>query len=214
MDINRYIDYTNLKVTATLKDIEKLCMEAIKNNFYAVCVSPYYVRLAKELLKDTNIEICTVVGFPLGFQTTKVKVFEAIEAIENGATEIDMVINIQALKNKDYNYIKEEIEEIRDSIDGKTLKVIIEVCYLNEAEIKKLIEICNDTYVNFVKTSTGFGTRGVSLKDIETINKYKNEVLEIKASGGIKEFDFAQDLIESGASRLGISDISKIGGNK
>ncbi|MEG1647730.1 MAG: deoxyribose-phosphate aldolase [Bacilli bacterium] len=210
MDLNRYIDYTNLKSTATLKDIEKLCDTAIKNNFYSVCVHPYYVSFVSKLLKNTNIEICTVVGFPLGLNTTKTKSFEAIEAIENGATEIDMMINMSALKNNDYEYIKEEIEEIRDSIDGKVLKVIIETCYLNAEEIKKMTEICNLTFINFIKTSTGFGTRGVSLEDIDIINKYKNEVLEIKASGGIKDFDFICSLIDKKVTRLGISDITNL----
>lgn len=214
MDLNRYIDYTNLKVDATLKDIESLCNEAIKYNFASVCVAPYYVTLAKELLKNTNVLVTTVIGFPLGYNTTSTKVYEAVEALDNGADEIDFVININALKNKDYEYIKNEIEEIRDSIDGKTLKVIIETCYLNDSEIKKMTEICNETFVNFIKTSTGFGTRGVSLNDIDIINKYKNEVLEIKASGGIRDFDFACELINRGVTRLGVSNIDNLKGEK
>lgn len=214
MDLNRYIDYTNLKVDATLKDIEALCNTAIKYSFQSVCVSPYYVRLAKELLKDTNVLVTTVVGFPLGYNTTSTKAYEAIEAVNNGADEIDFVINIQALKNKDYEYIKNEIEEIRDSIDGKTLKVIIETCYLSEQEIIKMTEICNETFVNFIKTSTGFGSRGCSLEDIDIINKHKNEILEIKASGGIRDFDFACKLIEKGVTRLGVSNIDSLKGDK
>ena len=214
MDLNKYIDYTNLKATATLKDIEALCETAINNGFASVCVLPYYVPLAKELLKNTNVLVSTVVGFPLGGNTTSVKSYEAIEAINNGADEIDFVINLAALKNKDYEYVKNEIEEIRDSIDGKTLKVIIETCYLEEDEIIKMTEICNETFVNFIKTSTGFGTRGVSLEDIDLINKHKNDILEVKASGGIREFDFALDLIDKGVTRLGISDITNIGGRK
>lgn len=214
MDLNKYIDYTNLKPIATLKDIEALCETAINNGFASVCVLPYYVPLAKELLKNTNVLVSTVVGFPLGGNTTSVKSYEAIEAINNGADEIDFVINLAALKNKDYEYVKNEIEEIRDSIDGKTLKVIIEICYLEEDEIIKMTEICNETFVNFIKTSTGFGTRGVSLEDIELINKHKNDILEVKASGGIREFDFALDLIDKGVTRLGISDITNIGGRK
>lgn len=214
MDLNRYIDYTNLKPTATLREIERLCNIAIENDFYSVCVHPYYVTLAKELLKNTNILVTTVVGFPLGCNTIGTKAYEAIEAVNNGADEIDFVINLSALKNKDYEYIKNEIEEIRDSIDGKTLKVIIETCYLTEEEIIKMTEICNETFVNFIKTSTGFGERGVEIKDIDLINKHKNEVLEIKASGGIRDFDFALELIEKGVTRLGISDITNIGGKK
>lgn len=205
MELNKYIDYTNLKNTSTKNDIEKLCKDAIKYKFQAVCIPPYYVELASSLLKDTNIEIDTVIGFPLGYQTTSTKEFEAIEATNNGATEIDMVININAVKNKDYDYIKKEIEDIRDAIDGKTLKIIIETCYLTEQEIIKMTEICNETFVNFIKTSTGFGTRGASLEDISIINKYKNELLEIKASGGIKDYKQANSFIEAGATRIGTS---------
>ena len=171
MDINNYIDYTNLKAYATKEDIKKLCEEAVKFHFVSVCVNPCYVELAKELLEGTNVNVCTVIGFPLGANLLAVKEYEAISAVELGADEIDMVINIGALKDKDYDYIKEEIETIRDSIGGKTLKVIIETCYLTEEEIKKMVEICNDTFVNFIKTSTGFGPRGASLEDIEIINK-------------------------------------------
>lgn len=205
MELNKYIDHTNLKVIATKSDIEKLCEEAIKYHFASVCVSPYYVNLAKSLLKDSTISVCTVIGFPNGYNTKEVKAFEAINAIENGADEIDMVINLEALKNEDFDYIKDEIEEIRDSIDGHILKVIIETCYLSEKEIKKMTEICNETFVNFIKTSTGFGPRGASVEDLKIINKYKNDLLEIKASGGIKNLQDASDMINNGATRLGTS---------
>ena len=207
MDINNYIDYTNLKAYATKEDIKKLCEEAVKFHFVSVCVNPCYVELAKELLEGTNVNVCTVIGFPLGANLLAVKEYEAISAVELGADEIDMVINIGALKDKDYDYIKEEIETIRDSIGGKTLKVIIETCYLTEEEIKKMVEICNDTFVNFIKTSTGFGPRGDSLEDIKIINKYKNDVLEIKASGGIKTYDDAINFIEAGVTRIGTSSL-------
>ena len=206
MELNSYIDHTNLKVVSTLKDIEKLCDEAVNYHFASVCVAPYYVSLAKNLLKDSTVSVCTVIGFPNGYSTKETKVFEAINAIENGADEIDMVINISALKNKDYDYIKEEIEEIRDSIDGHILKVIIETCYLEEDEIIKMTEICNETFVNFIKTSTGFGTRGASLRDVEIMNEHKSEVLEIKASGGIKTYEDANAMINEGATRLGTSN--------
>lgn len=204
MEINKYIEHTNLKNTATLKDIEKLCNEAILYNFAAVCVYPYYVRLAKELLKDTNIEVCTVVGFPSGSQTREAKVYEAIDAVSKGADSIDMVINISALKNKEYEYIKDEIEEIRDAIDGKVLKVIIETNLLTDKEIVKMTEICNETYVNYIKTCTGVNG-GVELEQIDIINKHKNELLEIKASGGIKDKEFVMELIDNGVKRIGTS---------
>ena len=205
MEIGKYIDHTNLKMDATEEDITKLCEEAINYQFEAVCVHPCYVSLAKELLKDTNINVCTVVGFPLGMNTPKTKSFEAIDAVEMGADEIDMVINVGALKDKDYDYIKSEIEEIRDSIDGKTLKVIIETSLLTDDEIIKMTEICNETFVNFIKTNTGFGSRGASTHDVELINKYKNDVLEIKASGGIKTYEQMNELIKAGATRIGTS---------
>ena len=204
MELNKYIEHTNLNNTAKLKDIEKLCNEAIKYKFSAVCVYPYYVHLAHELLKDTNIEVCTVVGFPFGCQTKEAKVYEAIDAVSKGANQIDMVINISALKNKDYDYIKDEIEEIRDAIDGKVLKVIIETNLLTDKEIIKMTEICNDTYVNYIKTCTGFNG-GVTLDQVDIINKHKNDLLEIKASGGIKTKEFTYDLIDAGASKIGTS---------
>ncbi len=210
MEIGKYIDHTNLKMDATAKDITKLCEEAIENGFETVCIHPCYVSLAKDLLKDTNIGVCTVIGFPLGMNTPKVKSFEAIDAVENGADEIDMVINVGALKDNDYDYVKKEIELVRDDIDGKTLKVIIETSLLTEDEIIKMTEICNETFVHFIKTNTGFGSRGVSLEDVEIINKHKNDVLEIKASGGIKTFDQMNKLIEAGATRIGTSSSVEI----
>ena len=205
MEIGKYIEHTNLKMDAREEDITKLCKEAIDYGFETVCVNPYYVPLAADLLKKTNVGVCCVVGFPLGMNTPKVKSYEAIEAIENGADEIDMVINVGALKDKDYDYVKEEIEEVRDNIDGKTLKVIIETSLLTKEEIIKMTEICNKTFVNFIKTNTGFGKRGVSIEDVETIHEHKSEVLEIKASGGIETFKQMTDLIDAGATRIGSS---------
>lgn len=210
MELNSYIDHTNLKNTAILKDIEKLCNEALQYHFASVCVYPYYVPLVAKLLKGSSVEVCTVIGFPMGMNTKETKVFEAINAVENGATEIDMVINISALKNKDYKYIKEEIEEVRDAIDGKVLKVIIETCLLTDDEIIKMTKICNETFVNFIKTSTGFSQYGARIEDVELINKYKGEVLEIKASGGIKDIDTAEAMIKAGATRIGTSNGIKI----
>jgi len=208
--MNTYIDSTNLNAYATKADIQRLCEEAKTYHFSSVCVNPCYVEYASELLKDSTVAVDTVIGFPLGASTTMVKSYEAIAAIEAGADEIDMVINIGALKGKDYEYIKNEIEEIRDSIDGHILKVIIETCYLTEEEIIKMTEICNETFVHFIKTSTGFGTRGVNLEDIETINKHKNEVLEIKASGGIGTYEEASKYLEKGVSRIGTSHAKEI----
>jgi len=210
MELNKYIDHTNLKNTATLKDIEKLCNEAIKYKFASVCVYPYYVTLCKSLLKGTNVAVCTVIGFPSGMSTKETKVYEAIDAVEKGAEEIDMVINIAALKNKDYDYVKDEIEDVRDAIDGKVLKVIIETCLLTDKEIVKMTEICNETFVNFIKTSTGFSEYGARVEDIELIKDHKNDLLEIKASGGIKDIETAEAMINAGATRIGTSNGVKL----
>ena len=205
MNLGEFIDSTNLSKTATADDIIKLCEDAKKYHFPTVCVSPYYVNAASEYLADSTTEVCTVIGFPNGYSTKETKQYEAIDAIHNGAKEIDMVININALKNKDYDYIKDEIETIRDSIDGKVLKVIIETCLLTDDEIIKMTEICNETFVNFIKTSTGFDKEGATIHAVELINKHKGEVLEIKASGGIKTNEDAIKFIEAGATRLGTS---------
>lgn len=205
MELNSYIDHTNLKKDVKFEDIEKLCEEAKKYHFASVCVYPYFVKAVKDYLKGTNVEVCTVIGFPNGMNTTNVKVYEAIDAVENGATEIDMVINISALKNKEYDYVKNEIEEVRDAIGGKTLKVIIETCLLTDEEIIKMTKICNETFVNFIKTSTGFDKEGATVHAVELMNKHKGEVLEIKASGGIRDIKTAEAMIKAGATRIGTS---------
>ena len=205
MNLSDYIDHTNLSKTATAEDIMKLCEEAKKYHFPTVCIPPYYVKAASEYLKGSTTEVCTVIGFPNGYNTVEAKQYEAIDAVHNGAKEIDMVININALKNKDYDYVKDEIEAIRDSIEGRVLKVIIETCLLTEDEIIKMTEICNETFVNFIKTSTGFDKEGAKLEDINLIMKHKNEVLEVKASGGIKNSKQAEEFLKAGATRLGTS---------
>ena len=214
MKYAEYIDYTNLKANATKEDIKNLCNEAMEYHFASVCVNPCYVELAKELLDGSTVNVGTVIGFPLGANTIRVKEMEALIAVEDGADEIDMVINIGALKNGDYDYVKNEIEDIMAAIDGKVLKVIIETCYLTEEEIGKITEICNDTFVNFIKTSTGFGSRGVSLEDIDIINRHKNGVLEIKASGGIHDEKMIEELLVKGVTRFGISNIDFLRGDR
>ena len=214
MKYAEYIDYTNLKADATIDDIKNLCNDAIKYHFASVCVNPCYVSLAKELLDGTTVNVGTVVGFPLGANTVRTKEMEALIAVEDGADEIDMVINIGALKNGDYDYVRNEIEDIMAAVDGKVLKVIIETCYLTDEEIGKITEICNDTYVNFIKTSTGYGTRGVSLDDIDIINAHKNDILEIKASGGVRSIDMVDALIQKGVTRIGVSNIDFLKGDE
>ena len=208
--MNEFLDSTMLKSTTTKDDIEKLCLDAMEYGFATVCISPCYVSYASELLKDSKVGVCTVIGFPLGANTTKIKVEEVVDAINNGATEIDMVINVGYLKDKDYEYIKNEILEIKKVVNNKTLKVIIETCYLDEDEIRIMTEICNDTLVDYIKTSTGFGSRGASLDDIKIINKYRNDKLKVKASGGIRTREDAEKYIELGVNRIGTSNAVKI----
>lgn len=210
MNINKYIDHTNLKAFATKKDIEKLCDEAIKYNFATVCVNPYYVSLANELLIRSDVKVCTVIGFPLGQNTSEVKLYEAKTAIEQGVDEIDVVINIAALKDKYYDYVKDEIKQIKDAAKDKILKVIIETCYLTNEEITIITNICNEVGVDFIKTSTGFGIDGANIEDIKLINKHKNDKLQIKASGGIKTRTEAINFINNGATRIGTSNGIKI----
>ena len=207
-DINRYIDHTLLKANARETDIVQLCEQAIKYNFYAVCVNPFYVGLVKKILSKSNTKGCTVIGFPLGQNTTETKVFETHNAINNGADEIDVVINIPKLLGGDYNYLVNELKCIREvCTDNIVLKVIIETCYLDKDKIIDATKICEEIGANFVKTSTGFGTRGASIEDIVTIKNALsiNSNVGIKASGGIKDRNFAEELIEAGATRLGTS---------
>ena len=207
MELNKYIDHTMLKAYAQEKDIIKLCDEADKYKFKSVCINPCYISLVKSYLEKlkSTVKICTVVGFPLGQNTIETKTFEAQNAINNGAEEIDMVINIGALLDKKFEYIEKEISDIRKICEGKILKVIIETCYLDEGNIKIMTEICNKLNVDYIKTSTGFGTRGASENDVIIMNKYKNNKLQIKASGGISDKKVAEKMIELGATRLGTS---------
>ena len=207
MELNKYIDHTMLKAYAQEKDIIKLCDEADKYKFKSVCINPCYVSLVKSYLGKlkSNVKICTVIGFPLGQNTIETKVFEVQNAINNGAEEIDMVINIGALLDKKFEYVEKEISDIRKICEGKILKVIIETCYLDEGNIKIMTEICNKLNVDYIKTSTGFGTRGASENDVIIMNKYKNNKLQIKASGGISDKKVAEKMIELGATRLGTS---------
>lgn len=202
MGINSYIDYTNLDITATLRDIEKLCDTAIKNHYNAVCVHPYYISLASSLLKNSNVLVDTVVGYPMGVNTMESKVYEAIDAIEKGADEIDMVINLSALKNKEYEYIKEEIEEIRDAIDGKVLKIVIDDNVLTDKEIIKIIEICNETFVNYIQIGIDYKIK-VNKKSIELVKKYKSDILEIKINGKVDNIEEVEDYIKLGINKIG-----------
>lgn len=205
MKINSYIDHTLLNPTATKQQIVNLCKEAVLYKFYAVCVNGCYVKLASENLSSTSIKVAAVIGFPLGAMSTSSKIFEAKDCINNGASEIDMVINVGKLLDEDYLYVKNEIEEIKKAIGNSVLKVIIETCFLSKEQIVKASEIVTNSGADFVKTSTGFGTRGGTIEDVELIKLTVNNSIRIKASGGIKDNKTAEKYLELGVSRLGTS---------
>ncbi len=210
--ISRYIDHTLLKATATENDIENLCNEAIKYDFYSVCVNSYWVKKCYKILKDTNVKVCAVVGFPLGAAILDAKEYECRRALLDGASEIDMVINIGELKNKNYSFVKNEIENLKKICNhyDAILKVIIETCYLSEEEIKKASLLCVEAGADFVKTSTGFGTGGAKIEDVKLIKNTVGEKAKVKAAGGIRNYEIAIKMIEAGADRIGTSSGVKI----
>lgn len=211
MDLNKYIEHTLLKQNASQKEIKNLLDETLENNFLGVCVNPCNVAFVKQYLKDTNaknIKIVTVIGFPLGQSTTEIKILETIDAIKNGADEIDMVINGGKLKDKDYDYIVDEISKIKFACQGRNLKVILETDLLTKDEIKIACELCIKGGADFVKTSTGFVKNGVGAKAEDVKLMYetvKAAGLQVKASGGIRDKEAALKMIEAGAVRLGTS---------
>lgn len=198
------VDHTLLKQTSTWEDIKKLCDDAIKCNTASVCIPPCFVKQAKEYVGD-KMKICTVIGFPNGYNLTKVKMYETEQAVEDGADEIDMVINVGKLKEKNYDYILNEIKGIKSKCNGKILKVIIETCLLTEEEKIKMCEIVSQSDADYIKTSTGFSTGGATLEDIELFKKHMKNGKKIKAAGGIKNFDDAEEFVKAGADRLGTS---------
>lgn len=205
MQLSRYIDHTLLKPEASRESIEKLCREARQYNFFSVCVNSSYVHLCSSLLKDSQVKVCSVVGFPLGAMDTESKAFETSKAIANGASEIDMVIHIGALKSLDYDYVQKDIEAVVKAAQGNIVKVIIETSLLTEDEKKVACEISLKAGAHFVKTSTGFGGGGATLEDILLMKSIVKDKMQIKASGGVKDIHQAQALINAGASRFGTS---------
>lgn len=205
MRLNQFIDHTLLKATATPLDIKNLCVEAKENEFYAVCVNGCYVGLAASMLKDSQVKVAAVIGFPLGAMSTEVKIAEAMDCIENGADEIDMVINIGLLKAEHFKAVEDEISAIKKAIGNAVLKVIIETCYLTNDEKKAACKAAMNAKADFVKTSTGFGTAGATPEDVKLMKEVVGDKLQIKASGGIKDKATALEYIELGVTRLGTS---------
>ncbi|MBW6463488.1 MAG: deoxyribose-phosphate aldolase [Bacillota bacterium] len=205
-----YIDHTLLKPEATREQIITLCREALKYNFYSVCINPSYVKTAVEILENSDVKVCAVVGFPLGATTSAVKAFEAREAVENGAAEIDMVIHIGALKDGDKDYVLRDIASVVKSAVGNTVKVIIETGLLSDEEKKLACLLAKEAGAHFVKTSTGFGAGGATPSDIQLMRETVGAEFGVKASGGVRTPDSARAMIEAGATRIGTSSGIKI----
>lgn len=210
MDYAKYIDHTLLKAYATYDDILKLCEEAKKYHFKSVCVNPANVKLAAKLLQGSDVLVCTVIGFPLGANTTEIKAYETTIALRDGASEIDMVINIGMAKLHNYDYIYEEIKSIVDAASGVTTKVIIETCYLTNDEKKEVCKMAAKAGATFVKTSTGFGTSGATKEDVALMKEATEGKCLVKASGGIRTKEDFLSMIDAGASRIGCSAGVKI----
>jgi deoxyribose-phosphate aldolase len=207
MTLANFIEHTNLKPNATAEDIIALCNEAIENGFYGICVSPYYIQLAKKTIKKAPVKIISVIGFPFGYNTVSSKVEEAKKAINSGADEVDMVVNLAAFKSGDMATVQNDIQAVVTAchLQNKLVKVIIETCFLNEEEIKLICKICADCEADFVKTSTGYGVEGATVDVVKIMRKCLPAKIKIKASGGIKTKSFAEDLIAAGANRIGTS---------
>ncbi len=205
-ELSKFIDHTVLKAETSEKAVEKVCKEALEYKFASVCINPCNVKLASKLLEGSEVKVCTVIGFPLGANTSKVKAFETEDAIANGAHEVDMVINIGKLKDKDYDYVREDIKAVVNAAKGKALtKVIIETCLLTDEEKVKACELAKEAGADFVKTSTGFSTGGAIPADIKLMRETVGPEMGVKASGGVRNIDDAEAVIKNGATRIGAS---------
>ncbi|SFU45191.1 deoxyribose-phosphate aldolase [Clostridium sp. DSM 8431] len=211
--ILRTVDHTLLSVTSTWEEIKKICDEGMKYRTASVCIPPSYVAKAKEYVGD-RLKICTVIGFPNGYMTKETKAFETRDALENGADEIDMVINQGWVKDKEFKLVEDEIRTLKEICGTKVLKVIVETCNLTEEEKIKMCEVVTNSGADFIKTSTGFGTGGATKEDLELFAKYVGEDVKIKAAGGVKDLETAEEFINIGAERLGTSRIIKIFNNE
>lgn len=205
MKKSKYIDHTLLKPQSTKSQIENLCQEAMEYDFASVCVNPCWVKYCASLLKDSDVMVCTVIGFPLGATTSQTKAFETRQAIENGADEVDMVMNIGALKDKNYDLVIEDIQAVVEAANGKCVKVILETCLLDDEEIVKACDCCVKAKATFVKTSTGFSTAGANPHVVDIMVKAVDGKCLVKAAGGVKTPEDMDEMIKIGANRIGTS---------
>lgn len=214
--IENYIDHTLLKPEATDLQIQKICFEARDHHFKAVCINPTWVKYASHILSKTDVNVCTVIGFPLGANTSEVKAYEAKQAVSEGADEVDMVVNIGAVKSEDYSLVYQDIKAVVDAVKGKAIvKVIIETSLLNDNEKSRTCEAAKRAGADFVKTSTGFSTGGATIEDVKLMRRTVGPDMGVKASGGVRSMEDAKAMIEAGATRIGTSNgIALVEGNE
>ena len=205
MNYNKMIDHTVLKADTPLETVKRICDEAIEYGFASVCINPCHVAYCADYLKDSDVNVCTVIGFPLGANTSAVKAFETKDAIANGADEIDMVMNIGALKDKNYDLVRDDVKAVVEAANRTLVKVILETCLLTEDEIKKACELCVEAKADYVKTSTGFSTRGATIEDVQIMKAAVQGKAKVKAAGGVRTHEDMVKIVEAGADRIGTS---------
>ena len=205
MNYNKMIDHTVLKADTPLETVKRICDEAMEYGFASVCINPCHVAYCADYLKDSDVNVCTVIGFPLGANTSAVKAFETKDAIANGADEIDMVMNIGALKDKNYDLVRDDVKAVVEAANGTLVKVILEICLLTEDEIKKACELCVEAKADYVKTSTGFSTRGATIEDVRIMKEAVHGKAKVKAAGGVRTPEDMVKIVAAGADRIGTS---------
>ena len=205
MNYNKMIDHTVLKADTPLETVKRICDEAMEYGFASVCINPCHVAYCADYLKDSDVNVCTVIGFPLGANTRAVKAFETKDAIANGADEIDMVMNIGALKDKNYDLVRDDVKAVVEAANGTLVKVILETCLLTEDEIKKACELCVEAKADYVKTSTGFSTRGATIEDVRIMKEAVHGKAKVKAAGGVRTPEDMVKIVAAGADRIGTS---------
>ena len=205
MNYNKMIDHTVLKADTPLETVKRICDEAMEYGFASVCINPCHVAYCADYLKDSDVNVCTVIGFPLGANTSAVKAFETKDAIANGVDEIDMVMNIGALKDKNYDLVRDDVKAVVEAANGTLVKVILETCLLTEDEIKKACELCVEAKADYVKTSTGFSTRGATIEDVRIMKEAVHGKAKVKAAGGVRTPEDMVKIVAAGADRIGTS---------
>ena len=205
MNYNKMIDHTVLKADTPLETVKRICDEAMEYGFASVCINPCHVAYCADYLKDSDVNVCTVIGFPLGANTSAVNAFETKDAIANGADEIDMVMNIGALKDKNYDLVRDDVKAVVEAANGTLVKVILETCLLTEDEIKKACELCVEAKADYVKTSTGFSTRGATIEDVRIMKEAVHGKAKVKAAGGVRTPEDMVKIVAAGADRIGTS---------